>query len=54
MEIKEFPFTYKVGYRLVVSQIEITEVFTVLDIFRTASPSSRVQINTAEFGIQSS
>ena len=34
-------FINKVGYRSVVSQNEITWVFKILDIFRTASPFSR-------------
>ena len=37
---------YKVGYRYVVSQNEIHWVFKRFDKFQTASPFSRVQINT--------
>ena len=36
---------FSVGYRSVVPQNEMTQVFTILYIFRTASPFSRVQIN---------
>ena len=47
MTVTENKLNYnKVGSRLVVSQNEITWVFKILNIFCTASPFSRGQINT--------
>ena len=43
----------KVGYRWVVSQNKITLFFKIVYVFRTASPLSRVQINTLDLGHQS-
>ena len=39
------------GYRSVVSKNEIEQLIKLLDIFRTASPFSRVQITNEEFGL---
>ena len=39
-----------VGNRLTVSQNEIIHAFKILNIIRTASPFSRVQIRTEESG----
>ena len=36
----------QVGYRSAVSQKEITSVYKLLDIFQTASPFLKAQINT--------
>ena len=41
MELGEAFLNNKVGYCSVVSQNEITWIFNILDIFRTASPFSK-------------